>query len=481
MLKESDLRFRQQDCIDFCSGDTETMIFADVGTGKTVIALTAFRDWCRYKSDRRALVLAPKRVCTDVWAQEIDEWEHLKDAGFTIECAAGKPEHKRREIIEGDADIALLNYENYPWLAETYPKPPFNFLICDEIDKLKDRTTYRFKGREWIDKKSKKVRSYEGMKKYRKHFETVIGLTGTPTSNHLMDIWPQVFIVDGGASLGKSFNAFKCKHFYQTDYLGYQFDVLPGHEDVIHKSISPITYRIEREDDIPPVIETPPRFVELSPSELKQYKKFEREYLIILESGENIESPHAAAAYGKLRQFANGFAYTEEDEGTLPKVKNTVWFTKPKYTELDALIGELQGQQLMVVYHFKSQLDELRRRYKDIKYLGGGVSDKQASKTIAEWNSGELGLLALHPMSAGHGLNLQKSGAHHIVMLTQPESAGLHEQVIGRLRRTGNTATTVFVHRILTRNTVDIEQDLKVHNKVTNQAEFLAAMRKRCN
>lgn len=480
MLTENDLRPKQNDGIGFILDGYEALILADVGTGKTVIALSALLVLFDNDETERILVLAPKRVCTDVWIQELDEWDHLHDT-FTIACAAGKNEKERREIIEEmDIDIVLLNYENLPWLMENYRKPPFDTLVCDEIDKMKDRTTYRFKGRKWTDKKTDKERRYDGLKKYRKYFENRIGLTGTPSSNHLMDLWGQAFIIDGGASLGKSFSKFQRQYFYQTDWSGFQWEPLPGAEAKIHAALAPITFRIERDDNIPPLVELPPRYVELPAGIMKHYRKFEKDFMIQLETGENIESPHAAAAYGKLRQMANGFVYSENDE--TPAAKNTTWLCKDKFIELNSLISELQGQQLLIVYHFKAQIEELLEKYDTdkLKYLGGGVSDAQASETIQEWNSGKLELLALHPASAGHGLNLQKSGACHIVMLTQPESAGLCEQVIGRLRRTGNASDSIFIHKILTRKTIDIEQDLKLQGKLKTQAEFLAEMQKRC-
>lgn len=485
MLTEKDLRPKQSLGIGFIREGYESLILADVGTGKTVITLTALLEMNNNYDSERVLVLAPKRVCTDVWMQELDEWDHLAGT-FTITCAAGKSEKKRREIIEDkNVDIVLLNYENLPWLMEHYPTPPFDTLVCDEIDKMKDRTTYRFKGRKWTDKKTDKERRYDGLKKYRKHFVNVIGLTGTPSSNHLMDLWAQAFVIDGGASLGRSFDKFQRQYFYQTDWSGFQWEPLPGAEKRIHDALEPTTFRIERDDNIPPIVELPPRYIDLPPGIMKQYKKFEKDFMIELGNGENIESPHAAAAYGKLRQMASGFAYYEnerQEKGHRCTIKNTTWLSKDKFSELDSLISELQGQQVMIVYHFKAQLEELLRRHPadKLRYLGGGVSDAQASGTISEWNSGKLERLALHPASAGHGLNLQKSGAHHIVMLTQPESAGLYEQVVGRLRRTGNASESIFIHKILTRNTIDIEQDLKVQGKLLTQADFLAEMQKRC-
>lgn len=480
MLYKDDLRTKQVECIDFIKDGYETMVLADVGTGKTVISLTALLDWFKIGICTRALILAPKRVCTDVWEQELSEWFHLTMSTLVVRCAAGKPEKVRRQLLEGDAHIVLLNYENLPWLLENYPKPPagFNTLVCDEVDKLKDRTTYRFKGHKWRDKKTKEPREFKGMKHYRDHFDNVITLTGTPTSNHLLDLWAQAYITDGGKALGKSYDKFKREHFYQTDWAGHDWAVLPGQDKVIYEKLKSIVFRIERDTEIPDVVMPPPRMVEFSDSDMRVYKQFARELIAILESGEIIESQTAMTAYGKLLQLTSGFAYTPHPHDFERRL--TIWNSHLKFNALQELISELQGQQLMIVYRFKAQLEELQRRYPKMKYLGGGVTDRQARDVMAEWNDGELQLMALHPASAGHGLNLQKSGAHHIAMLTQPDSAGLNEQVIGRLRRTGNEANSVFVHRILTKNTLDVIQDMRLRGKIATQEQFLNEMKKRC-
>ena len=483
MLTRDNLRVEQKDCVEFMVEGYSSLILADVGTGKTVMGLTAVLELMQQGEIKRVIVFAPKRVCTDVWVQEISDWEHLHTAGLTAVCIAGKSAKVRSAYIEDEkTPIVVLNYENLTWFTENYPEPPFDALICDEVDKLKDRKTFRFKGRKWTDKKTKKERKYEGLKKYAKRFDTVIGLTGTPTSNHLLDLWAQAYVVDGGKALGKSFDKFRQKYFYRADYGGFDWQPFPGAKEQIYDKLSAITYRIERNDDIPEIVELKPRLIDMSKDNKKLYKKFERDFLVCLENGEDIESPNAAAARGKMLQIASGFAYTQTECESPQQVKrNTAWLHRDKFKELDDLISELQGQQLMIIYHFKSQLEELIRCYPRMRYLGGGVKDKDASETMRLWNADKLQLLALHPASAGHGLNLQKSSAHHIVFLTLPDSAGLYEQVVGRLRRTGSKAKSIFVHKILTRYTVEIEQNMKVEGKIKTQKEFLDAMKRRCS
>lgn len=519
MHKRSDLRAAQNSGIEFIKEGYECLLLADVGTGKTVITWTAVSDLLRKGDILRVLIVAPKRVATDVWVQELDEWEHLSWLKPYVACAAGRPAKKRLEIINDIINKAVvINYECLSWLMQNVEKPPFDTLVLDEVDKMKDRNTTRFEG-----KKVKKEVVHVGLKDYREYFDTIIGMTGTPASNSLLDLWAQCYIIDGGQCLGRSYNKFQRKHFYPTDWAQKNWQVLPTHEDIIYDAIAPITNRIERYDDIAPVVELPPRYVSMDSDFRKIYKKFERDLLVFLVKEKiEIESPHAAAGYGRLRAMAAGFSYLDDfdhaqdfddDDGIvdgidideLPpmyfkkvaealasapvtvtkkpvkQVRQSVWHSHAKYVELVSLVGELQGNQLIIVYHFKEQLYELQRRFgKRLEYIGGGVTDKQASATIKKWNSGELELLAIHPASAGHGLNLQKSSAHHICMLTLPDSAGLYEQVVGRLRRTGNSADSIFIHKILMRDTVDEERLLVVQGKIQNQTDLLNAMKKRC-
>lgn len=496
MLQISDLRAKQLEAINFILEGYEALILADVGTGKTVITLTALFKLMEDGSVNRVLVLAPKRVATDVWAQEVGQWAHLATSPFKVVCIAGLSTKKRIEAIKDTKnDVVVMNYENLAWFMERFKTSPFDALVLDEIDKMKDRTSKRFGG---VKKKGEWVQ--EGLKNYRRHFDTIIGLTGTPASNGLLDLWAECYLVDGGASLGRSFNKFQRGYFYPTDYNQKKWEVLPTFEEKIYEAMAPITFRIERDAAIPPLVALPPRWVRMPDKCMKMYRKFERELLVYLEDENvSIESPHAAAGYGRLREMAAGFSYTQLNPdhpwaelcGTeLPQTpmgeiggagKRPIWHHSLKVRELDDLISELQGQQLMIIYHFVAQLEQLREHYgKRLQYLGGGVTDKQARETMQEWNSGQLELLAVHPASAGHGLNLQKSGAKHICMLTLPDSAGLMEQVIGRLRRTGNEADSIFLHMILSKGTVDEDRMAVVNGKILTQQYLLDAMKKRC-
>ena len=264
MLTRDNMRKKQVQAVDFIKEGYQSLILADVGTGKTVITLTALFDLLENRHISRVLVLAPKRVATDVWINEIAEWSHLERHNMAnkVACIAGQPPTKRAAVIDDTGiKIVILNYESLIWLMTEYPQPPFDTLVCDEIDKLKDRTTSRFCGKK---KDGKFV--FRGMKEYSRFFATVVGLTGTPASNSLLDMWAQCFVIDGGQCLGRSFNKYRRAHFYPKNYSQTQWEVLPTHDKKIHNAIAPIVFRIERDDEIPPVVETPAQRCDLARS-----------------------------------------------------------------------------------------------------------------------------------------------------------------------------------------------------------------------
>ena len=472
--KMKTLHADQREAIKFLYERDHALLFADIGTGKTVIALTVMQLWRKNGFARRAIVFAPSRVCNDVWWQEIGEWPHLRAeiscAGDMVESVAGKSVSERRRILEDKSTpIVCVNYENIPWLLKTYPDgvPGVDVLWFDEVDKMKSPTSLRFKGRGRKGTKTWK----QGMRHWRKHVPIIVGMTGTPVSNGLLDLWAQVCCVDGGERLGSNYHVYQRKYFYQTDWLGYQWKPYTDAPDAIHELVADCTFRIEAHAEMAPVVYTPPRYVELPSDVMKQYKSMERQYIMEFEDADPAFAVSAAAAYNKLRQTTAGFVYTEgADANTLHNVK---------YCELDSLISELNGAQLLIVFHFKEQAAELKKRYgKRITCLYSGMSAAKGSDAIKAWNDGELPLFGVQPKSGGHGLNLQHSGAHHICMLTEPESAGLYNQVVGRLARKGQV-NTVFVHTIHARKTIDEDRAKVVASKRSDLRATLDAIRER--
>jgi SNF2 family DNA or RNA helicase len=455
MSEDFTLEPDQLAAVDFILSGEDSLVCADVGTGKTIIALTAAHRALQDKRVTRWLVLAPLLVATDTWAQEPTFWPHLK--GVNLKVAAGLDEDERIAVIESDADIVVLNYENMLWLMERYPRTrgvsslPFDGLICDELDKLKAVSSERFKAfREQV-----------------KHFKMRVGLTGTLIPNDLTEAWGQAFIVDGGASFGRSFYKWRSQYFYPVDYKQYDWRPHIGTREHIINTLADISIRLKGKN-LPQVIFTTPHMIELPKDIMALYRKLDRELFLKVQDKEGRERSVAAAnsavLQGKLQQICAGFSYVD-------RLKEAVWHTTERFEWYDKLYNDL-GEQLLVFYQFKEELSMLRQMYPDIRYLSG-VGGAEARESIRLWNAGKLTQLALHPASAGHGLNLQKSGAHHIAFLTLPWSGGMLKQVIGRLARRRQTAKQIFVHTALCEKTVDEQVFDTARSRLDTMGEFL--------
>ena len=463
MLTRTDLEADQINAVAFIASGEDSLICADVGTGKTVISLTAADEALLEGRVTKWLVLAPLLVATDTWAQEPEQWEHLQHMRMRIAC--GDEAERWDAINDPDADVVVLNYENLEWLMSLFPRPrtikgvrepetlPFDGLICDEIDKLKEVSSKRFKAfRERI-----------------RCFNMRIGLTGTLIPNKLTEAWGQTYIIDGGQSFGRSFYEWRKKFFYPTDYNQRKWAPFPNTRQTMIDTLKDMAFRLKAHN-LPPVIAQPSHMMTLPPEIRERYNELERHFFIEVddEHGKRrtIDAANAAVLSGKLQQICAGFSYVD-------KGKDAVWHSKERFEWLHELRHSLSGEQLLVFYHFNEERDELLRRYPDLAYLGGGVSNKKARARIAQWNRGELDIMALHPGSAGHGLNLQKSGAHHIAFLTMPWSGGMYKQVTGRLARRGQTAPEIYVHTALFRDTIDLEVFGTVTGKLSGMEEFL--------
>lgn len=447
----------QLNAIEFIGSGEDSLLAADIGTGKTVIALTAAKLALATNQVDRWLVLAPLLVATDTWAQESWEWEHLSPNDVAIACGL---EQQRIEAIESNARIVVMNYENIVWLFDRYDELPFDGLICDEVDKLKSVSSNRFKT----------------IRKRIKTFKKRVGLTGTLVPNDILELWGQTFMVDGGQSFGRSFYAWRQKNFYPTDFNGYNWAPFPDTRQKLIDAISDLSFRLKA-TNLPKVVPLAPARLELPEEDRAKYDELEREYFLTVEDmhgvSRQVDAVSAGVLTSKLQQICAGFSYV--DGG-----KDAVWHTKARFDWLFDLIDGMHSQ-LLVFYHFNAELDELKRQIPNLAHLGKGTTNGMARKHIEQWNKGELDLLALHPQSAGHGLNLQKSGAHDIAFLTLPWSGGLYKQVIGRLARRGNKAKKILVHTCLFENTIDENVYNAITGKMTGLESFLDDLETACS
>jgi len=420
-------------------------VLLDMGLGKTAITLTAIIDLLFDSFEvSRILVIAPLRVARDTWTAEIEKWEHLKLLSYSV--AVGT-ETERITALNKKADVYIINRENVQWLIES-SGIAFNFdmVIIDELSSFKNHSTKRFKA----------------LMKMRPFVNRIVGLTGTPTSNGLMDLWAQFRLLDMGKRLGKFISHYRNNYFTPDKRNGqivFSYKPLPGAEDVIYNQISDISISMKSTDylKMPELISSEYK-VQLLPKEQKSYDNLKSELVLNLPDGE-ITAANAAALSGKLSQMANGAIYSDNED-----------FIETHNRKLDALediIESANGKPLLVAYWFKHDLARIEKRLHE-----GHIpfAKLDSSDSIRRWNNGELLIALIHPASAGHGLNLQ-SGGSTIVWFGLTWSLELYQQTNARLWRQGQTSSTVVVQHILTAGTID-EQIMKAlsHKEHTQSA-----------
>ena len=422
MLK---LREYQEVAADFLYENDRAMVLAAVGAGKTAIALTAMGAMLRDGYVKHWLVLAPKRVCIDVWPQEKAKW--LGEVNMAL--AIGNPT-KREHALKYVGRITGINYDNIQSIKSL---KSFDGIVFDELTRLKDPSGKR----------------YKHLLKLIEHINIRWGLTGSFTSNGLEDVFGQCKIVDT-ALLGKSKSIFMQEHFLCLNREYQQY--VPRKEALsrVMEKIKPSTFLLESElykDKLPPlhVVE-----IHCDLQDRQPYEKMKAVFKASLK-GTDISALSAGAVTQKLQQMSSGFAYkgatTPSNTPGKFNTENTAhWFSSHKFDRLEELLAENQRANTIIVYNFKEELAELKRRYP----YAVGMDD---SKAVEKWNAGEVEVLLIHPKSAGHGLNLQYGGSK-LVFLSLPWSLELYEQTIGRLLRSGQQYA-VWVYLMLTNKTID--------------------------
>jgi SNF2 family DNA or RNA helicase len=409
------LRPYQEVAADFLYGQDRAMILAPVGAGKTAITLTALSALLKIK--RNALVLAPKRVAENVWATEAAKWA----PELTVAVAVGTPK-QRQKAFESGAQVVVTNYENIPFHVD------FDCIIFDELTRLKNPSGARFKA----------------LAKLIEKIEIRWGLTGSFTSNGLEDVFGQCKIIDQ-TLLGRSKGAFLQQYFIAINLEFGQWTARAGSLDKVMERIKPATYVLEPgeySDKLPPL-----HIVHVNcEMPMDHYNKLKKEFVL-----DNIVAVNAGVVTGKLQQMASGFIYDSSTSATQTPGKfitnqTPIWFSKHKFEALDDLLAENQHANTILVYQYQEELAELRRRYSNLVTL----DDDDA---IERWNAGKVELLAVHPKSAGHGLNLQHGGCK-MVFVSLPWSLELFEQTVGRLHRSGQRRD-VWVYIMSTQKTID--------------------------
>jgi hypothetical protein len=432
-------------------------LFLDPGLRKTSVTMAAFLRLKAEGKAKRMLVVAPMRVCRNQWRQEAAKWEEFRHLRFSFLHGP-----RKAEALAEDADIFLINPEGLDWLSKRFfgRKLPFDVVCFDELTKLKNSQSKRHKA---IRPRLKGI-------PYR------WGLTGTPSPNGYMDLFGQFLILDDGAALGRYITHFR-DNYFQLDFNGFDYQLMPGGAKRIEDKIKPYVLQMTAEDYIyiPPMVPDPLE-LDWTPQARAQYMQMKTKMVAEL-PGHTVTAVNAASVYSKLSQMANGALYLD-DTG-----KNVAVLHDIKLEALDDLVDSLNGQQLLVAYEFKHDRERLRQWFNKpgkrdrIHFIGSGVSEKDEARIITEWNTAKIQLMACHPASTGHGLNLQDSQCMHICWFSATWDLELWDQFIRRVRRSGNMAAHVIVHILIMKQSLDGVKLETISVKDVSQKRLMSALK----
>lgn len=430
-------RSYQKLIVDNILYNKRTAVFAGMGLGKTASTLEAIRQIKAVRPSLTVLIIAPLRVAQSTWPDEVRKWDSFKDLRVSVICGSAKA---RRDALLADADIYTINYENIPWLVEELKGDWFfDLIVADESTRLKGlrarQGTQRAKALAKVAFKS----------------EGFVELTGTPAPNGLLDLWGQMWFLDKGARLGKSFSAFQKEFFYPISRGGgatrwVEWKLQDGSDKRIKRRIEDVSITVNPEDyfDVAKNIFND-IVVELPREVMRQYRKFARELYLELEGGEEITASNAAVKTGRLLQMASGAVYAEDGEAYSV-------IHGAKIEALKSVIEEANGAPVLCAYSYRHEVDRIRKAFPQARLL-----DKNP-QTIRDWNEGKVPLLLAHPASCGHGLNLQ-DGGNILVFFSCTWSLELHDQIVERIgavrqAQAGHDRPT-FVHYLIAKGTLD--------------------------
>lgn len=441
----------QRYCIEFIKNNPIAAILLDMGMGKSSICLTAIME-LMYDSFEvsKVLIIAPLRVAKHTWPGEIEKWEHLKGLRYSV--AVGTVA-QRKKALQKEADIYIINRENVPWLIEQSGQPfDYDMVVIDELSSFKNWQSKRFRS----------------IMKVRPMVKRIVGLTGTPSSNGLMDLFAEFKVLDMGKRLGRFISQYRLNYFKPDRMNGpvvYSYRLLPGAEEKIYGKIDDITISMKASDylEMPELISSE-YSVYLSEKEMDTYAEMKKDLVLNLPGGE-ITASNAASLSGKLMQVANGAVYTDDE--------TFMEFHDKKLDALEDIIEAANGQPLMVCYWYKHDLIRIEKRLDSL-----GVRHKRldSDASIEKWNMGELPVALVHPASCGHGLNLQ-SGGSTLVWFGITWSLELYQQTNARLYRQGQTASTVKIIHLISKGTIDERIMKALSEKDNTQAALIDAVR----
>lgn len=437
MRSSPSLHAYQQRAVEWIVDHPACALILEMGLGKTASTLAAITRLVEEGEVFSVLVVAPKRVAEHTWTEERDKWSPY----LPMTIISGDQKERMRCVMT-PTPVHVISRDNVPWLVEQFGKRwPYDMLVIDESSSFKNPQSKRFKA----------------LKKVRRHFSRVVLLTGTPSPNSLLELWPQAFLCDGGERLGRSFTAYK-QTFFESDYMGWKWELRSGSEKDIHRRLSDIFMSMTAED----YLTLPERIdnvvsVHLSASERKSYEQMKRD-MVLPADGAMITAANAAVLCGKLLQLASGEIYDED--------RNVICVHDQKIEALKEIVEAAQGRPVLVFYQFQHERDRIIAEISGAQEL-----DVEAFKR------GDQSVAIAHPASAGHGLNLQ-SGSNEMVWYSVPWSLELYQQACARLHRQGQTKTVV-VHHLIAINTIDEDVMRAMRDKATTQDRLINALKGR--
>ncbi len=465
------------------------VLWADLGVGKTSLTLKAVDCLLKAGQVHRVLVVAPLRPAQLVWPAEKDKWDDFRHMDVALLHGP-----KKDAVLAERHAIDIINPEGIEWLfrikevrklvkvrdkatglviekMKTFLKHDlkwarslgYDMLVVDEIPMYKSATSRRFKA----------------LKPLLAIFSRRYGLTGTPATNGLMDLFGQVYVVDQGRTFGQFITGYRREYFTSTGYGGYTYELQPDGEKRIYKALKPIVKRLDNAEylrELPELIDN--RLdIDMPPKARQIYREMEKTFFTAIDERAFVAA-NAAVASGKCRQIASGALYQQFEEGQVKKKRSEAWteIHTEKVAALEEVVESLQGKPLLIAYEFGHELERLRKAFgKDLPVIAGGTTFKQAKAIESAWNRGELPLLAGQPQAMGHGLNMQEACCH-IAWFTLPWDLAMYDQLIGRVRRQGNPHKRIFNHLVIAKGTIEEAVLEALGLKGTVQQRLLAAL-----